>query len=752
MSSVNIGPLSFPKLSEEEYNRYKTNEQFKYKVVKAVNDTMKMYSYQLTDSTVQKLPTKVGGLKNILLDTNNYKKLEHLLVFLNKLGMPYISSLVFLSLCQSQQSNPLIKQKLNDSGYWTKWIKTQSYIPVCSFTGLEYNGNSCYQDSVMLALFAIPNQFIDENILHANISDITDKPNRQIICGKNKAEDLEFRTKIQTELQNITNSIRNGVRGKDCSLLRQMIKKCPSSSKQKFHEKGMQDASEFLQYLFALFEIEGMTQQITVQVSNDLAEFPSELITSEKDKDKETTAPIVPMFIQNPSSDTKINTNLFLQTIDDIKLDEDNLYRVKGKNYKRVIWSKKIISTPSFLVFYANRVYKQGMKEKRTNVEITPAEEIKIDSKLFLYAIVVHHQQHYTCYIRCGQLWFYYNDMNNQITFVGTYEQMLEVKGKPNVKSKGVLYFYSASQDKNKVRLNPALYALISTYVPEHSELLTKLSEGFIIKETRNGRTYANGVLHSFNDEPAIDNDEEKWWYKNGRRHRDNDLPAVIWADGGKEWYQNGKLHRGSSRAGDNDLPAVINADGSKTWFRNGERHRDNDLPAVVWSEGQEWWQNDKLHRDNNKPAVINVDGTQEWYKNGELHRDNDLPAIIHANGDKEWYINGSHQRDNDKPAVDSADSQEWYKNDELHRDNDLPAIIHANGDKEWYQNGKLHRDNDLPAVINADGGKEWWKNGKRHRDNDLPAVEAEDGQQWWRNGELYRDDNHVYKQNVAKR
>lgn len=42
-----------------------------------------------------------------------------------------------------------------------------------------------------------------------------------------------------------------------------------------------------------------------------------------------------------------------------------------------------------------------------------------------------------------------------------------------------------------------------------------------------------------------------------------------------EEWYKNGKLHR------DNDLPAVI--DGvNKKWYKYGKLHRDNDLPAVI--------------------------------------------------------------------------------------------------------------------------------------------------------------------------
>jgi len=53
--------------------------------------------------------------------------------------------------------------------------------------------------------------------------------------------------------------------------------------------------------------------------------------------------------------------------------------------------------------------------------------------------------------------------------------------------------------------------------------------------------------------------------YKHGERHRDNDLPAIVWANGTKCWFQNGKCHR------DNDLPAIVYANGEKRWYQNGE-------------------------------------------------------------------------------------------------------------------------------------------------------------------------------------
>ena len=112
---------------------------------------------------------------------------------------------------------------------------------------------------------------------------------------------------------------------------------------------------------------------------------------------------------------------------------------------------------------------------------------------------------------------------------------------------------------------------------------------------------------------PKIDSNGTKRWYNsNGKRHRDNDLPACEYPDGTKFWYKNGKRHR------DNDLPAVISLRGYKAWFQNDQRHRDNG-PAIIYSNGsQEWFQNDKQHRDNDLPACEWSDGTKEYWINGK--------------------------------------------------------------------------------------------------------------------------------------
>ena len=54
-----------------------------------------------------------------------------------------------------------------------------------------------------------------------------------------------------------------------------------------------------------------------------------------------------------------------------------------------------------------------------------------------------------------------------------------------------------------------------------------------------------------------------KYWYLNGKRHREGG-PAVVQSNGTKIWYLNGKYHR-------EDGPAIEYADGTKGWWLNDE-------------------------------------------------------------------------------------------------------------------------------------------------------------------------------------
>jgi hypothetical protein len=101
-----------------------------------------------------------------------------------------------------------------------------------------------------------------------------------------------------------------------------------------------------------------------------------------------------------------------------------------------------------------------------------------------------------------------------------------------------------------------------------------------------------------------------------------------------------------------NGKPAVIDRWG-KYWYVDGKRHRE-DGPAVECATGTKHWHiNDNRHRENG-PAVEYANGNKEWWVNGKRHRE-DGPAIEWANGDKAWYVNGKY--------LTKQEFNKWRKN-----------------------------------------------------------------------------------------
>jgi len=167
------------------------------------------------------------------------------------------------------------------------------------------------------------------------------------------------------------------------------------------------------------------------------------------------------------------------------------------------------------------------------------------------------------------------------------------------------------------------MFAMIAAYLPEDEGIdLRRVAGDVIFRHTDNyGRTYKNGVLHSYDDMPACDIYGFKLWYRNGKYHRDGDEPAYIQKFG-------------------NESPVF-----HKRWYKNGQLHRDGDQPAVIRpnSNCKEWWKNGKLHRDGDLPAFIDQE-KQEWYKDGKRHRERGLPAFIYCNK-VEWWVDGQKIR-----------------------------------------------------------------------------------------------------------
>ena len=104
------------------------------------------------------------------------------------------------------------------------------------------------------------------------------------------------------------------------------------------------------------------------------------------------------------------------------------------------------------------------------------------------------------------------------------------------------------------------MFAIICAYLPElEGRDLRRVAGDVVFRHTdKFGNTYKNGVLHSYDDRPALVQGDIEKWYKDGELHRYGDLPAVNKRDKIFEWWVNGRLHREA------DEPAVIDKNGEE--------------------------------------------------------------------------------------------------------------------------------------------------------------------------------------------
>jgi ubiquitin C-terminal hydrolase len=272
---------------------------------------------------------------------------------------------------------------------------------MCRFIGLSYSNNSCYQDSILLCLLAIPNSFVTKTILLKNVNN-------------------PYVEKVQDELIKITNIMRKCDSYYNCNNLRKILSRF--NPPQDFGGSDTQDAGEFLQYLFRLFNIETTRRKIEIYTSKNLDKKPT--LSSKR---IETMTPFI--LIPYHKIDNKLRISDMIENIDDEITSDTQIRKIEYSD---------IYEAP-FLVFNAQRTI---LGKNRNFNYIYPDRIIKVGNRyLELYGIVIHISNHYTAFIKCNKdHWFFYNDMYDKIKKIGEYRDIFETNLDP--RKYGTLYFY----------------------------------------------------------------------------------------------------------------------------------------------------------------------------------------------------------------------------------------------------------------------------------------------------------------------
>ena len=308
-----------------------------------------------------------------------------------------------------------------------------------TLSGLHNTGTSCYLDSVLFCLFAIPNDFINDNILFCDINKCTHT-------------DINFLKQVQKLLLEITKSIRITKNIKFCTKFSKLLKKFQIKGMPNFGDFGQQEAGEFLIYLLSIFNINCKAKKKNENYATNIIKKyrKKDLIKTSTTFDKEGS---ILMFIDSfELLQRNQKSNLlyhFTKSIKDTgELTHENRLCIKKQGleqyYNRQITYSSLIDT-SYLIFWLQRA--NPINNDIIMTEIIPTQKITLESRRILYlnAIILHIGTikigHYISYFRFNDKWYVYDDIGANISIIGNYFKMLQKT--PSVKTNGVLYFYS---------------------------------------------------------------------------------------------------------------------------------------------------------------------------------------------------------------------------------------------------------------------------------------------------------------------
>lgn len=273
--------------------------------------------------------------------------------------------------------------------------------------------NSCFMDSVLIAMLMIPNDYIDEQILYKKVDEK---------CVKD----------IQTELK----KIQLGLYGKQnfqCRDFRKLLQQCKIKGFEEFYTSKTQDANEFLKYIFELFNVE---RSKDLQITCVLNEGDAKAYVSSK-FEIENSSPMFDINFTILQMYISTTINALLNHADDSgKLDEDSLVEYQGKKYNKRLQFYKPLEYNYFVVGLQRLFF-----EKFSITSVVPEKTLNIgNKKLTLSSIIVWLTGHYVSLIRNGDKWYLYDDIGPKMICIGSYEDMIKDE---NILRFGVLYFYN---------------------------------------------------------------------------------------------------------------------------------------------------------------------------------------------------------------------------------------------------------------------------------------------------------------------
>uniref|UniRef100_A0A6C0CGJ9 USP domain-containing protein n=1 Tax=viral metagenome TaxID=1070528 RepID=A0A6C0CGJ9_9ZZZZ len=307
------------------------------------------------------------------------------------------------------------------------------YEKNCDNFSLKNERNSCYMDALFVALFHDKNKYISDLFFKSDLKTF-DNPRLNIIAAG-----------IKYEVENIYNRLFNvgSTKNLTCSNLRKLFNDFFKINYPTMRIGWKRDQLEPLDVINILDDIIIFKKNLKINTKIYGTNKKGKSIVLSKLKmisDKNITTNNFSSFISidNLLSNDKIYLkNLFPKTINDVKFDEENLWKPYSKNSKEIYSRKieKVTYLSSKLLFITvNRIFKMGSQDaEKIDSKVIPALKLKLkdnDDNLYLKSIIIHHGSagggHYTTLFNCKGKWYEYDDMKSSIDLIGNFEDLCE--------------------------------------------------------------------------------------------------------------------------------------------------------------------------------------------------------------------------------------------------------------------------------------------------------------------------------------
>ena len=305
--------------------------------------------------------------------------------------------------------------------------------------------NSCYIDSVLVALLMRPDPFTEYYVLNQKMEGA--KTATKYIFGDVRSKDASMRRIIQKTEKAITCGIRGEVimspkqiTGKVNSL-RKLLGACNFHTDIGSHDQ--QDASDFLNMLLEVFSMNDHigAKHIIVRASNDLLSddvAPSDTVVTTSRVEDIGTVIYIDSWTSEDSSATILRTHTD-EILDDGYVFEDEWYIRKITD---IVYVPK-----NFFIIHIDRTL-TGNKNTKP-FELTEFVRISETHVLALTAVVLHNGSsldsgHYiTLFKSAGDVWYLYDDMIKHGPTKLRAIDFDSLASKYNMHSKTMLAFYS---------------------------------------------------------------------------------------------------------------------------------------------------------------------------------------------------------------------------------------------------------------------------------------------------------------------